>query len=190
MEGHGKSFFLGVSIDYHPDGDRLVTAGADGTARIWDSETGEELYVLDKHTAGLTSVTFSPDGRYLATSQASGKPFNVDTSPGPVRIWDAETGQIRFSFESGHGDSIWELAFSPDGRFLATASGDGTIRLWAMDFGAGSAERKATLAGRPIGVLRATFSPDGRTSATSTGSEVRPRIDSSTGAPNEIFGTK
>jgi WD40 repeat protein len=178
MDGHGEGiaedFFPGVlSVDYHPDGDRLATAGADGTARIWDSRNGEELMVLEGHTNGLTTVAFSPDGNYLATAQRSGNALNVEEAPVTVRIWDAETGQGLFSFDSGHGEHAWELVFSPDGRFLATSGDDAMVRLWALDFDAGRAELIETLTNHTTTVFGTRFSPDGRTLATASPLLVR-----------------
>ena len=65
------------------------------------------------------SVTFSPDGRTLASA-------NRDTT---VRVWDVNTGQDIRTL-SGHTDPIYSVVFSPDGKTLASGSYDGTILLW------------------------------------------------------------
>jgi WD40 repeat protein len=182
-----------LSVAYHPDGDRLATAGTDRTARIWDSESGEQLHVLEGHTAGLATVAFSPDGNYLATGQASGTDLNVEALPTTVRLWDTETGQGMFFFNSGHGQRVWGLAFSPDGNFLATVGTDAAVRLWALDFDAGRAELRETLTSHTNTVIGVAFSPDGRILATATPDEVRlwdvgPLYDSSdAGAIGELF---
>ncbi len=177
LEGHGESladWIPGVlGVDYHPAGDRLATAGADGTARIWDAASGETLHVLQGHTVDLSAIAFSPDGSYLASDQASGENLNVLVSPTTVFIWETDTGQPLFSFDAGHGQRVWELAFSPDGRFLATSGTDAAVKLWALDYDAGRAVLKATLTNHTNMVLAVTFSPDGRRLASATPDEVR-----------------
>jgi hypothetical protein len=74
---------------------------------------------LHRHTSGVWNVTFSPDGRCLASA-------GVDRT---VRLWDAETGQEVLTL-TGHADAAYCAVFSPDGGWLASASEDGTIKLW------------------------------------------------------------
>jgi len=65
MSGH-----TGVvsSVVFSPDGKRLATASYDGTAKVWDAASGQELLALTEHTASLSSVAFSPDGKRLVTA--------------------------------------------------------------------------------------------------------------------------
>src|SRR5262249_34006288 len=76
LKGHT---YLVHSVAFSPDGKRLATASADGTAKVWDAATGQETLTLRGHTVALTSVAFSADGQRLATA-------DVD---GTVKIWDA-----------------------------------------------------------------------------------------------------
>ena len=66
-----------VPLAFSSDGSRLATAGHDGTVRIWDPSSGEQLMVLDAHDAQVSSVAFSPDGSQLASVGAEGM----------VRLW-------------------------------------------------------------------------------------------------------
>jgi WD40 repeat protein/energy-coupling factor transporter ATP-binding protein EcfA2 len=178
LDGHGEGAGSGalpgvLGLDHSPDGTMIATAGNDGTVRIWDSESGQEMRVLQRSDVPLTRVAFSPDGRYLAVGHHSGAQLDMEVKETPVSIWDVETSQELFSFETSHGSGLWGLAFSPDGRFLATSGSDRMARLWRLDYGANDAELLATLSGHSgtIGVVR--FSPDGRTLTTANREESR-----------------
>ena len=106
-------------VAFSPDGTRLATTSDDGTARLWDSTTGESLLTLTGHTGRVRGVAFSPDGTRLATTS------DDDTA----RLWDSTTGESLLTL-TGHTGGVWGVAFSPDGTRLATASDDRTARLW------------------------------------------------------------
>ena len=111
-----------LMVMFSPDGNRLATASLDLAIRIWDVATGQELRTLQGHTAGVTALAFSPDSRRLASGSR-------DTS---IKIWDVESGQEIFALH-GHIGAISALAFSPgDGKWLATAGIEGSVRLEPM----------------------------------------------------------
>jgi WD40 repeat protein len=107
------------SAAFSPNGQRVVTCGADHTARVWDTATGKELFTLKGHDAGVNSVAFSPDGLRIATGS--------DDRTG--KVWDAANGNALFSLK-GHTELLSCVAFSPDGRRIITASKDGTAKVW------------------------------------------------------------
>jgi WD40 repeat protein/serine/threonine protein kinase/tetratricopeptide (TPR) repeat protein len=166
--GHGGPV-LGVA--YHPDGRRVASAGGDDptsnsrgdcSIRIWDAVTGKELLRLEGHETQVRWVTFSPDGRWLASSG------HYD---GKVRLWDSETGQPLRTFDTGTGGA-GVLAFSPDGRALATATQyGGSVKVWNADDGS----ERVTLRGHSGSVWGVAFSPDGRRIA-STGTDRSVRV--------------
>jgi WD40 repeat protein len=106
------------------DSSRLATASWDGTARVWDATTDEQLLSV-QHTDMVYSVAFSSDGNRLATASR-------DIT---ARVWDATTGKQLL--QVGDTDMVTGVAFSPDGNRLATASSWGkevdahrTASLW------------------------------------------------------------
>ncbi|MEG4188954.1 WD40 repeat domain-containing protein, partial [Microcoleus sp. Pol17_C1] len=105
---------------------------------------------LETHSDGVTSVSFSPDGKTLASA-------SIDKT---IKLWDVTTGkQIRTL--QGHSDVVWSVSFSPDGKTLASASDDKTIKLWDVTTG----KQIRTLQGHSYRVTSVSFSPDGKTLA-------------------------
>jgi WD40 repeat protein len=105
-----------------PCGKQLATVKIDGTTDLWDAVTGEHRRQLRRKAR---TVAFSPDGERLASSEF-GKPS--------IRIWDARSGEELRQL-TGHRDRVWTLAFSSDGKFLASGSSDKTIRFWNITTG-------------------------------------------------------
>ncbi|MEM6285446.1 MAG: hypothetical protein AAF787_24865, partial [Chloroflexota bacterium] len=67
--GHSRAVY---DISVHPDGDLLLSAGWDGTVRLWDVETGEELALWQEHPAPVRAVAFHPDGNGFASADMRG----------------------------------------------------------------------------------------------------------------------
>jgi WD40 repeat protein len=132
-----------------PDGQRLLTAGTDGTARYWNIETGKEIYRLPSKGGQVYGAAISPDGTKLLSCGGDRL----------IHVWDAATGQEVKQLK-GHTDEVLGVAISPDGRMVASSGYDCQLRLWNLDTG--------ELIASPGNVqgLGAAFSPDGKLIAT------------------------
>lgn len=132
------------------DGKTLVT-GSDQALRVWDVNSGKPRRDIAvpawSHGWGLA---LSPDGKTVAAP--------LDYTLG---LWDTGTGTRLLEELDGHRSSISEVLYSPNGKFVATASLDGTVRLW--NAGGGSL-RSFTLGPNPV-VTAMALSPDGETLA-------------------------
>ncbi|MEV4001927.1 NB-ARC domain-containing protein [Actinomadura sp. NPDC049753] len=140
LTGHSDAV---TSVAFSPDGARALTAGLDGTARMWDTATGRELFRLTGHSGRVMSVAFSPDGGRVLTAGFDG----------PARIWDAVTGR---ELLTGPFGSAVSAAFSPDGGRALTGGGVGA-RIWDTATG----RELLRLTGHTRQVLSVAFSPDG-----------------------------
>ena len=106
-------------IAISPDGRRFLVGLRDETARVCDSFTGEQIFLLPGHLISARVVRFSPDGRYL---------FTAGDSPSSVFLWDGETGN-RIRTLTGHLGRVYSASFSRDGAWIAAAANDTLVRL-------------------------------------------------------------
>jgi WD40 repeat protein len=105
-------------LAFHPDGTRwAVVVGS--TVQIWTEEGQKPLRVVTGHSSSVNDVTWSPDGRRLATA----------SDDGTVKLWHPSTGRECLTLR-GHAGAVHAVAFSPDGHWLASAGGDGQVFLW------------------------------------------------------------
>jgi WD40 repeat protein len=124
-----------LSAVFSPDGARVLTAGEDNRAILWDAVTGRPLLQLQGHTAAVTSVCFSVDGRRAITGSrdATAKLWELKEVPGKTDAGELLTLK-------GHSRDVTAVACSRDGRSVLSGSLDGTMILWpAASWGAARA---------------------------------------------------
>lgn len=155
-------------VAFCPDGD-LLTAGSDGSVQRW--EVRDRTAIGDPLPAGLP-VAISPDGSMLAVGTGT-------RASGAIQLWDLATGRSEANLSGTGSEHLYALAFSPDGRRLASAEDD-VVRLW--DPVARQPVGEA-LAGHDGIVYSIAFSPDGSVLASAGGDGTIRLWDSTTGKP-------
>lgn len=128
--------------------ERLVSGSDDFTLFLWDPLNGKKpLARMTGHQQAVNHISFSPDGRYIASASFDKK----------VKVWDGRTGRF-MSTLVGHVGAVYMVAWSPDSRLLVSASKDSTLKLWDAAKGK---KAKETLPGHFDEVYALDWSPNG-----------------------------
>ena len=152
-------------LAFSPDG-RLI-ASVSKAVSLRDADSGQEVKVLPLggEVPVCLGLAFSPDGQLLAGAIASNMSVNVDNN---VKLWDTTTGR-ELMILRGHPARVFALAFSPDGRRIASSYMDGTVWLWDVATG----KSVLTLHGHSRFAHGVGFSPDGLQLATAGDTTVK-----------------
>ena len=175
-----------TSVAWTADGGRAATGFRDGTVRIWDADTCEDLLVLRGHEREVGALTFFSEDRRLLTASPDGT----------VRIWDAETGRelrvLKAHPPSQQGGVGVFVALNADGSRMAINGPDLTARVW--DVASGTELSALEIPGeRPIrvgldGYGGVAISPDGKHALTFGADEAVSMWDAATGQELLAFG--
>ena len=144
------------AVAFSPDGKVVVTAGADKKVHVWDVTTGKQMRTMVGGTNSILAIAMSPDGKVIATGGG-----------GTVNVFDAATGKQIIAIRIGGAQDVGprSIVYSPDGRRMASAADDGSVRLFDCFTGkellsstaahtARQGQRCRFLPGRPAGRLR------------------------------------
>jgi RNA polymerase sigma factor (sigma-70 family) len=161
-----------TGVSFTRDGRSLVSFGADGLARIWDSSTGKEKLGIDlEKMPGARLFTLSFDGTLLASIE-----WNLDAT---LRLWDVGTGRELRQSPLPSARDFSALACSPDGKAVAAATVADSLFLWDAE----KSGEPRRLGRDLLSYCGLAFSRDGRTVATAS-IDANPRVDAPTGAPD------
>jgi WD40 repeat protein len=141
-----------------PDGRTLAAGDKDGWVRLFDPPTGHQRASFRAHEGPILSLTFSDDGRLLASTS---------TPDGAARLWEVRLGRRLLDLDCRPGP-VQAAAFAPGARTVATAERDGAVRLW--DVLTGRLLRTLSCLDAPVTAI--AFSPDGRTLAGGTSEAI------------------
>jgi WD40 repeat protein len=161
-QGHAS---VVTCVAFSLDGKFLASGDKDGMVRWWDSTSGQELTARSRRGRdSVFGLAFSPDGQQLAVAGQG------------VTIWDTTNGR-ETAVLKGHENHVLSVAFHPDGKRIASASADHTIRIWDASHG----QLVRTLQGHQNRVLDVAFSPDGERLASASFDRSVKLWDASTG---------
>lgn len=154
-------------MNFNATGTRLVGTSTDGSVKVWDAETGEELLSLNGHSSAVSGAILNRDGTLVVTD-------SVDNT---VKVWDANSNTYASTLRS-HSGGVSSALYSPNGARIVTVSDDSTARVWIAESGA----NLSTLRGHSDSLLDAEFSPDGSCIVTASADNTAKVWDTESGA--------
>ncbi|MEN8136001.1 MAG: hypothetical protein ABFS18_10790 [Thermodesulfobacteriota bacterium] len=137
-----------TAVDISPDGRLVVSGGLDGKVRIWNIADGKELHAFGENLE-VADVAFSPNGLRVICAARNDRKKDV------IQIWDYTKEKLREEIE-GHSQRINTVAYSPNGKMIASGSGDNTVKTWYASNGRDIHSYKAG----KNDVLAVSWSPD------------------------------
>lgn len=154
------------SVVLSPDGQTMISGGANQTIKIWNIETGKILKTLSGHEDVVRRLVLTPDGKTLISGSGDRT----------IKLWDLQTNQLIQTLEQE--SPVWELALSPDGKTLFSGGEDGALKVWQISSG----ELLQTNPAHQSRIFSIAVSPDGKTVATASFDQTIKLWNAQTGA--------
>jgi len=156
-----------VFLDFSPDGSRLAAGScgettdfmcSGGRLVVYDVESGAAVQEIYGHSLEVSSLAYSPEGKYVATGTCGNYEMKLGCTQGEIKLWDVETGDCVWTAK-GHENWIFSLDFSPDGELLlSSGSWDTTLKMWSVKDGS----PLRTFKGHGLRVDEVKFAKDGK----------------------------
>jgi WD40 repeat protein len=132
LEGDAECF----SLEFSPDGKRLVSGSGNHTVQLWNVKSGARLQTMNGHSDRACSLAYSPDGMHIVSGSRDRG----------VKVWNTASGQPVREY-TGHSDWVQCVAFSMDGLLVVSGDMQGNIHIWSRD--AARSEPKVVTMPRP-----------------------------------------
>ena len=125
-KGHTASV---VRVAWSPDGTHIASASYDGTVQVWNATTGQHTLTYSGNANPVFSVAWSPDGKHIVSGTGAAGNHSPVVTGNSVQVWDATSGKTLVTYTENER-SVYAVAWSRDGKSIASGGDDAVIRVW------------------------------------------------------------